>query len=147
MPDENGNLLPGDPRHDVILGRAIPGGAGAVAIGDSPWAPPGDAAVQIGTGAEASALLAVAIGGGAAARAEGAINIGGNGGYVEFPHATQIGAGMSPTADYQAIINADEIQFRRNHDAGGTTIVLQSPNMTLWRLHISDAGVLSVTAV
>lgn len=146
MPDENGNPIPGDPRHDVILGRAIPGGMGAVAIGDQPDVAPGDWAVQVGSFAYAEGMQAVALGQGATASAEQALALGCQA-WVIFAHAIQLGIGMSPTAEYRAVINTHRLSLRANDSAVATTIVLQSPNMTLWEIAISDAGVLSVTSI
>lgn len=91
----------------------------------------GEASVAIGSGSETHAMHAVAIGAGSHGVHTGAI---------------ALGESVTTELAYQLAAGVDELKLF-GPSGGAATIVIPSPDASLWRIGVSNAGALTVTAV
>lgn len=89
----------------------------------------GEASVAIGSGSETHAFHAVAIG----------VNA-----YGVHTGAIALGQSVTTELDYQLAAGVDELKLF-GPSGGAATIVIPSPDGSLWRIGVSNAGALTVT--
>lgn len=126
----------------VIGGLAEASDTGAVAIGDGTKTHAANA-VALGTGALVDGSNGTALGSGAKASGENATAVGVQ---AEAAHgqSTAIGPSAVTTADFQAMVSADELVVK-SPKSDPTTLVLHSPDGTAWRIAVDDTGALSTS--
>lgn len=149
--------------HSVALGESANAGAesgavvaeSTVAIGPN-TAATGDYSTAIGPNASARPSSGIAIGTSSSVYAEADEGIAiGYATSVSYPRSIALGVAASPTAANQTYIATDELVLRPSSGLLGSpetpgassSVVLYSPNGSLWRITVDDTGTLGATAV